>query len=121
MVPPEIYKTLPGRSDHEWNRQDAVLVKEAAIKGIKEAKANLVPARMISGTGVSFANINRRAKHIDGTISLGLNPDGPADRQIGLLRFERMDGTTLAVVANYAMHGTVMSGRTSKSAATPPV
>jgi hypothetical protein len=57
-----------------------------------------------------MANINRRAKDVDGRISLGLNPDGPADRQIGIIRLERPDGSSIAVVANYAMHGTVMSG-----------
>lgn len=112
--PPEIYKTLLGRSDHEWNRQYAAMVEEAAVHGIREAKASLAPARVSAGAGVAFANINRRAKDVDGTVSLGLNPDGPADRQIGLLRFERMDGTPIAVVANYAMHGTVMSGANLK-------
>src|SRR6202022_1258204 len=68
------------------------------------------PARLGVGQGIAFANINRRAKDVDGKVSLGLNPDGPADRQIGLLRLERPDGTTIAVMANYAMHGTVMSG-----------
>jgi len=108
--PPEIYKTLLGRSDHEWNREYAELVENAVVQGIREARAKLAPARISVGTGVSFANINRRARNVDGTISLGLNPEGPADRQIGLLRLERLDSTPIAVVANYAMHGTVMSG-----------
>ena len=43
-------------------------------------------------------------------ISLGLNPDGPVDRQIGLLRLERPDGSLIALAANYAIHGTVLSG-----------
>lgn len=108
--PPEIYKTLLGRSDHEWNRDYAELVENAAVQGVKEAKAKLETARVAVGTGVSFANMNRRAKDIDGKVSLGLNPDGPMDRQIGLVRLERADGTPIAVIANYAMHGTVMSG-----------
>jgi neutral ceramidase len=108
--PPEIYKSLLGRSDHEWNRDYAALVENAAVQGVKEAKANLEPARVAVGTGVAFANMNRRAKDVDGQISLGLNPDGPMDRQIGLLRVERPDGTPVAIIANYAMHGTVMSG-----------
>jgi hypothetical protein len=33
---------------------------------------------------------------VDGKISLGLNPDGPVDRQIGLIRVERPDGTLIA-------------------------
>ena len=108
--PPEIYKTLLGRSDHEWNRDYAALVENAAVEGVKEAKAKLEAARIAVGTGVAFANMNRRAKDVDGKVSLGLNPDGPMDRQIGLLRLERPDGTAIAIIANYAMHGTVMSG-----------
>ncbi len=108
--PPGIYKALLGRSDHEYDREYAGLVKDALLRVVKEAKAKLEPARIAFGQGVSMANINRRAKDVDGTVSLGLNPDGPADRQIGLIRLERPDGSLLALVANYAIHGTVMSG-----------
>jgi neutral ceramidase len=109
--PPSIYKTLLGRSDHEWNRDYAELVKSSLIDGVKQARANLEPARIGIGQGFSMANINRRAKDVDGKISLGLNPDGPTDRQIGLIRLERPDGTPIGLVMNYAMHGTVLSGK----------
>jgi hypothetical protein len=108
--PPGIYKTLLGRSDHEFNRAYNTLVVDALVQGVKEARAKLTPARISIGTGISFANINRRAKDVDGTVSLGLNPDGPTDRQIGLIRLEAINGTPIALVATYAMHGTVMSG-----------
>lgn len=39
-----------------------------------------------------------------------MNPDGPVDRQIGIIRIERPDGTPIVFIANYAMHGTVLSG-----------
>ena len=32
------------------------------------------------------------------------------DRQIGLIRLERPDGSLIALAANYAIHGTVLSG-----------
>ena len=38
-------------------------------------------------------------------------PRWSVDRQIGLIRLERPDGTPIALVANYAIHGTVLSGR----------
>lgn len=112
LGPPGVYSVLlKGRSDHavdaEWTED--VVVKLA--QGIKDAKSRLEPARLAIGTGIAFANINRRARDVDGRISLGLNPDGPVDRQIGLIRLERADGSPLALVANYAMHGTVLSGR----------
>jgi neutral ceramidase len=109
--PPGIYKALLGRSDHEWDREYAALVKDSLVRAVKEARGKLEPARIAFGQGIAMANINRRAKDVDGKISLGLNPDGPVDRQIGLMRLERPDGSLIALVANYAMHGTVMSGQ----------
>lgn len=80
------------------------------VPSAKPAK-KLEPARIGVGQGVAMANINRRAKDEDGQVSLGLNPDGPADRQINLIRLERPDGTLIALIANYAIHGTVLSGQ----------
>jgi hypothetical protein len=108
---PGMYKALLGRSDHEWDRDYAAFVTGALIRAVKEARAQLEPARIAVGQGIAMANINRRAKDADGQVSLGLNPDGPADRQIGLIRLERADGSLIALVANYAMHGTVMNGQ----------
>jgi neutral ceramidase len=107
---PGIYKTLLGRSDHEWNRDYAQRVTNALVEGARNAKSKLEPAAIAFGTGISMANINRRAKDVDGRVFLGLNPDGPTDRQINLIRLQRPDGSDIAVVANYAMHGTAMSG-----------
>src|SRR5918993_891694 len=110
--PPGMYDVLlKGRSEHTWDRDYHQLIKSTLISGIKEARAKLAPARIATGVGMSRANINRRARDLDGTISLGLNPDGIVDRQIGLLRLERPDGSLIALVANYAMHGTVLGGR----------
>jgi hypothetical protein len=110
--PPGMYDVLlKGRSEHAWNREYHAFIKSTLIDAITEARAKLVPARVATGVGIARANINRRARDLDGTISLGLNPDGPADRQIGLLRLERTDGSLIALVANYAMHGTVLGGQ----------
>jgi hypothetical protein len=112
--PPDMYKTLLGRSDHDWDREYTGRVTRALIEAVRTAREKLEPARIAFGTGIAFANINRRARDVDGRISLGLNPDGPADRQINLIRLERTDGSPIAVIVNYAMHGTVMSGQNLK-------
>lgn len=109
LGPPGMYEVLlKGRSEHPWDREYYALVTKAVVDGIKQARSRLEPARLAIGTGLSRANINRRARDADGKISLGLNPDGPTDRQIGLIRIERPDGSTLGLIANYAMHGTVL-------------
>src|SRR5205085_4950675 len=65
-------------------------------------------AKLGAGWGFSQANINRRAIDVDGKASLGLNPDGPVDRRIGLIKIEKQDGTPLALMVNYPIHGTVL-------------
>lgn len=109
--PPAISKMLLGsRFQHEWDHEYTQQVTSSLIQAVRDAKARLEPARLQSGIGMSMANINRRAKDVDGKVTLGLNPDGPADRQIGLIRIEKNDGSLLALIANYAIHGTVLSG-----------
>lgn len=84
------------------------MLEQKLIEGVVEARSKLAPARLGAGWGFSQANINRRAIDENGKASLGLNPDGPVDRRIGLLRIDKEDGTPLALIANYAMHGTVL-------------
>jgi hypothetical protein len=83
-------------------------VERSLIDGIIEARKKLEPARLGAGWGFSMANINRRARDVEGETTLGLNPDGPADRRIGLIRLDRPDGSPIALISNYAMHGTVL-------------
>lgn len=112
LGPPGLAKAfLAGRYDHEPDWEYAKAVKQKLIDGIVEAKGKLAPARLRVGTTRSNANINRRSRDPNGKIYLGLNPDGPVDRQVGLLRLDRPDGTPIALIANYAMHGTVLGGK----------
>ena len=118
--PPDMYKALLGRSDHEWDREYTKLVTDALIEAVKTARDHLEPARLSVATTTANANINRRARDVDGKISLGLNPDGPVDRQVNLIRVQKPDGTPIALVINYAMHGTVMSGQNLKISGDAP-
>jgi len=112
--PPGLAGVFMGeRYEHDHNTEYTAWVEKSLIEGIKRAQANLEPARLGVGWGMAMANINRRARDVEGAAFLGLNPDGPVDRQIGLIRLERTDGRLLALVANYAMHGTVLGGENS--------
>lgn len=109
--PPGVAKLFLGeRYQHASDAQYATRVKRALIEGVQRARAQLQPARLTWGKGFAAANINRRARDADGKIRLGMNPDGPVDREIGLIRVDNADGKPMALVANYAMHGTAMSG-----------
>ncbi|MEO8766422.1 MAG: neutral/alkaline non-lysosomal ceramidase N-terminal domain-containing protein [Ginsengibacter sp.] len=99
---------LGDRYKHPVDTAYTSFVEQALINGISEAREKLKPARLGAGWGFSQANINRRAIDIDGKASLGLNPEGPVDRRIGLIRLEKADGTPLALIANYPIHGTVL-------------
>jgi hypothetical protein len=99
---------MPERYTHEPDAEYTAFLQKALLEGIKQARAKLSPARLAVGAGYSAANINRRARDVDGKISLGLNPDGPTDRRINLIRLERPDGSPIALIANYAMHGTAL-------------
>ena len=110
--PPGLGRSFLGeRYQHEWDREYQRFLRDSLSAGIREALADLIPARLAVGSGMSLANINRRAPGPDGTVTLGLNPEGAVDRKIGLLRLERPDGSPIALIANYAVHGTYLSGR----------
>jgi hypothetical protein len=99
---------LKGRYEHDHNTQYTARAKQQLLDGIKEAREKLEPARLGVGWAYASATINRRARNEEGEAFLGLNPDGPVDHQIGLLRLEKADGKLLALIANYGMHGTVL-------------
>jgi len=97
------------RYKHEVDTAYATFVEQKLINGIIEARKKLVPARLGVGWGFSQANMNRRAIDVNGKASLGMNPDGPVDRRIGLIRLEKTNGAPLALISNYPIHGTVMN------------
>jgi neutral ceramidase len=99
---------MPERFEHPVDSSYINFIEESLIDGIAEARKNLEPASLGVGWGYSQANINRRAVDVDGRAFLGMNPDGAIDRRIGLLRIDNTDGTPIALVANYPIHGTVL-------------
>lgn len=98
------------RIQHTVDAAYTEMIEQKLIDGIAEARSKLTDVTLSVGWGFSQANINRRAIDVNGKASLGMNPDGPVDRRIGLLRIDKKDGSPLALIANYAIHGTVMSG-----------
>ena len=98
------------RIKHKVDSAYTAMIEQKIVDGIGEARSRLTDATLRVGWGFSQANINRRAIDVNGKASLGMNPDGPVDRRIGLIRIDKKDGSPLALIANYAIHGTVMSG-----------
>jgi neutral ceramidase len=99
---------LGDRFKHAVDTAYSNFIENTIINGITEARKKLEPAKLAKGWGYAQANINRRGIDVNGKASLGLNPDGPVDRRIGMIRLEKADGTPIALIANYAIHGTVL-------------
>ena len=118
------YPSMANRSQlaaqHEKDTAYTAILEKKLIDGIIRARRELAPARLGVGWGFSQANINRRAIDVDGKASLGLNPDGPVDRRIGLLRIDKPGGAPLVLIANYPMHGTVLGGESTKISGDAP-
>jgi len=91
-------------------------VAERTVQAVREAVAKMVPVTVGSGVGhESRVSENRRlrlksGKEWDVRHAYALPPDdevasvGPIDPQIGILRLDRKDGRTLAVIYNFACH-----------------
>jgi neutral ceramidase len=72
---------------------------------VKQAKAQLQPARMGFGTGFSYLNVNRDV--IDPATRLwtqGPNLNGSSDKTVAVLKFETPEGQPIAAYIDYAMH-----------------
>ncbi len=110
---PGIYDVyMPERNVHSFDRTYTDLAIQKLIDGIGQTLDSLQPARLGVGWGTADANINRRERTPDGKIRLGQNPDGPRDRMIGILKLMKRDSDEpIATLANYAMHGTVLGGK----------
>ncbi|MCB9951596.1 MAG: hypothetical protein H6824_11490 [Planctomycetaceae bacterium] len=91
-------------------------VAERTIQAVTAAQENLVPVKVGVGTGFEDRIMeNRRLKLKSGreadvrhAYSLPPNDEiaavGPVDPEIGLVRIDREDGSTLAVIYNFACH-----------------
>jgi hypothetical protein len=91
-------------------------VDERTFQAVKEASQKMVPVKVGAGSGYEDGIMeNRRlklknGKEADVRHAYSLPPDeevaevGPVDPEIGILRLDKMDGRTLAVVYNFACH-----------------
>jgi hypothetical protein len=102
---------LGDRYTHKIDPTYTEFAEKALLDAIDEARRNLQPAKLGASWGVSYANINRRARDVEGETFLGYNPDGPSDRRLGLIRLDKADGSPIALIANYPIHGTVLGSR----------
>ncbi len=85
-------------------------VVDKIVGAIVEADSRLAPAHLYGGKGLGTININRRVRG-DGENppAVGRNPDGFVDRDLIVFRIDDAHGRAMAIVANYACHGTSLA------------
>ena len=84
---------LSAKADHAF----ILCLEDAVVKAVDLAIVNQKPARLLGGIGVEpgFASNRRRL-------------DGPVDTGIPILRFESVEGSTIAILVSYACHPVVL-------------
>lgn len=73
------------------------------------ALGRLAPARVSYGLGQAHFAINRRQLTPKG-MTIGLNPAGPVDPDVPVVRVTAADGSLLAILFGYACHNTTLTG-----------
>src|ERR1051326_2123959 len=69
-----------------------------SAEAAQEALANLQPVQIRAGKGQCHINANRRAVTPAGERFLGVNPDGPCDRDVSVARLDSADGKPLVTL-----------------------
>jgi neutral ceramidase len=83
------------------------MVYDQIVEAVRQAQAALQPARLGVGTGMADANTNRDEYTPDGW-KLGVNPEGPSEKTVWVVKFETTSGEPIAILMNYAVHSVVL-------------
>jgi neutral ceramidase len=89
----------------EYSRKLTDDLESVAVEALK----NLAPAQLSCGQGSADFAVNRRESTASG-MKIGVNPKGPTDHSVPVLRVTGTDGTLRAVLFGYACHNTTLGG-----------
>lgn len=93
----------------ELERRYAEATADKLVSLVGWAKSRAVPARFTAGRAPVRIGTNRRERRPDGSIVIGVNPDGPVVPHVDLARFDDTDGRPLAVLFAHACHPTSLA------------
>lgn len=105
---PAVNVLLTATHTHSAGGQGGPEYTRKIVESVRLAQQQLTPARVGYGTGESYINVNRQI--IDprtGRWWEGPNREGPSDKTVAVLEFERLTGEPIAVYYNYAVHAVV--------------
>jgi hypothetical protein len=86
----------------------AVALQEKLFSVIGAALADLAPATLSFDYGEAAFAINRRQATPKGVV-IGLNPNGPVDHRVPVLRVTAPNGKVRAILFGYACHNTTLT------------
>jgi hypothetical protein len=105
---PAVNVLLTATHTHSAGGQGGPDYTRKIVEAVRLAQQQLTPARVGYGTGESYINVNRQI--VDprtGRWWEGPNREGPSDKTVAVLEFERPTGEPIAVYYNYAVHAVV--------------
>jgi hypothetical protein len=109
---PMVWRNLPILLDLDAGDRQAVesygaQLTEGLLDVVGAALRDLAPARLDAGHGAVGFAVNRRVRTPEG-FRIGVNPDGPVDHDVPVLRITAPDGSLRAVLFGYACHNTTL-------------
>lgn len=90
-------------------QQYAQKLTDDLVSAVGAALGDLEPAKMTYGAGKAGFAINRRQATPKGVV-IGINPDGPVDHTVPVLKIAKTNGAVKAVLFGYACHNTTLGG-----------
>lgn len=85
-------------------------LKDGILSAVDTALADMKPAKLDYATGEATFAANRRVLTDGRWTGFGVQPDGPVDHAVPVLRVAGSDGKLRGVVFNYACHCTTLGG-----------
>lgn len=110
LIWPNLKAMLHVNAEDEQKLRDyAQRVTDALVSVAGAALGDLQPAELSVGHGSAGFAMNRREPAAKGVI-LGVNPNGPMDHDVPVLRLAAPGGKLIAVLFGYACHNTTLTG-----------
>jgi hypothetical protein len=91
-------------------RSYRTMLQDRIVAAVEQALSKFEPVELSLGAGVVPFAMNRREFARDQGVILGVNPRGPVDRTLPLLKVSTPDGKLRAVVFGAATHNTTLTG-----------
>ncbi|MFP1722632.1 neutral/alkaline non-lysosomal ceramidase N-terminal domain-containing protein [Lonsdalea quercina] len=109
---PRVGNVSPGAMAHEGTTTSLAwseVLYTKMVEALRQSDQQAKPARFGVGKGTVNINVNRDEYTADGWI-MGVNPTGPSDKGLWVMKFDSLDGQPIALLTNYAVHSMATLG-----------